>query len=116
LFLRHAHEKMRGQGGASGSKTGKRDRTQQGTPQRGTGWTHTTPPPVDQRWWQSAVVGSLKDLAKAMGVSQPIIRSRDETGTLWVLPVHTKKYQVWFQTKNEYDQVQKKMPKERKST
>jgi hypothetical protein len=51
-----------------------------------------------------------------MGVSRPIIPKRDHAETIWVLPVHTKKYQAWFRTKPEHDKVQSKMPKEREDT
>ena len=115
MFMQQAHDKLGEQGG-DGSKTNKAAHPNQGAKQRGGGWPHTTPPPVEGNWWQHYVEGSLKDLAKAMGVSREIIRNRDKAETLWVLPIHTKQYQVWFQTKVEYDKVQSKMPKEPKST
>ncbi len=114
-FLRHAHDKPKERTGADGDKGAKTAHANCGAkPTRGS-WAHTTPPPVEQNWWQPPLIGSLTDLAKAIGVSQSVIKIKNQNESLWVLPVHTKKYQVWFRTQYDYNQARSKMPDERKN-
>jgi hypothetical protein len=113
IFLRHAHDKPKERTGADGDKGAKTARANRGAKPRRGSWAHTTPPPVEQNWWQPPLIGSLKDLAKAIGVSQSVIKKKDRNESLWVLSVHAKKYQVWFKTEHEYKQARSKMPDER---
>lgn len=84
-------------------------------PSRGA-WAHTEPPPIEDRWWQAHLEGSLKELSGAIGETRPTLEQRNRKGTLWLMQIHTKRYRVWFRSKAEYDEAKAEMLKTDKET
>jgi hypothetical protein len=126
LFLRQANDKLRERlatGNTEANSPTKRTRQEQPpavVPAESSGskakmvggkqgsWAHEAPPPENERWWQTPIEGSLKELAKWADTSEQTFRQRNHRKNIWVVKQHGKKYSVYFRTEDQYNKTCRK--------
>lgn len=122
-FLRHAHDKAKGQAGVG--DTGAGDTTKKMKPVKPAGrsdlaagskyekkqtrrtrgeWAHKEPPPSEQKWW-GPKDRPLSKLAEQLGICVNTIKKWNADGLLWVMRLHVKLYRTWFKAKPDFDKA-----------
>jgi hypothetical protein len=65
---------------------------------------HDDPPPFD--WGHpESVNGTMKKIAKAMGMDEETVKKKGANGTIWIQQVHSRQYEVFFKNRRQFEQV-----------
>jgi hypothetical protein len=70
-------------------------------------WAHNTPPDA-QEYSGGHMVGELHELAAYLNVDVKTLRTMNDKGRIWISSTHSKKWDLWFRSIQEYEDAWKR--------